>query len=465
MLPHLPNELWLDTFSALPRKTLISLHSASKLFHRISRPLLFGDFDFHPFQIQDGASSRYSNQDDVDRNMKRLEFWTSPEIAPFVRGCIFSVFCRARDDPSPVFALFFKLLPHFSNLQQFSCLVVKFDRLAVEALCALPKLAQFQLTGCSLEGDVAGLVLRVESFLYVEIPGSQMAGSPSWLTILDKTVLRDLKMPSAPSPRLLLERETSDFPNVQNLTLGIRDWAEISLLSKFPSVLRFQVQWCPPLNGEQDRKPVLFTQLEAYDGPHEIILFLDPRAAPKHLNITPSDPQLLLERFFTARPILRAVELLLISLYYLQPNVLGGCLGSFPNLREFRMKVCDPVNFMMEIPDGEMHTRQTFYDSLITSSPFPQTLEKLYIVWSTQSDPHTPLALASARATRIALESAHSALKCIWLVSPEFQYLWIRQTDDELSRTTRVNARDSRIRLSFAFPDLQDPFVLRYSNI
>ncbi|KAJ6566885.1 hypothetical protein B0H19DRAFT_1258068 [Mycena capillaripes] len=464
MCPSLPTELWFETFAVLPRRTLLSLHSTSQLFHGISRPLLFGDFDFHPFQIQEGANSRYSNQNDVDRSIRRLEFWTSSPIAPFVRACTFSAFCRSRDDPSPVFAAFFRLLPNLSSLQQLNCVIIKFDRVAVEALCALPNLTRVQLTGCSLDEEVTGLLLRVKSFFYVHIAGTRSSGAHRWLSILDKGILYDLKLPSAPSPSLFLEGETSDLPNVHTLLLGIKDWSEIPLLSKFPAVRSLQVPWCPSFSGEVGRRPILFAYLDEYDGPHEMLLFLDPRAAPTRLNIVPCDPQLLLERFFTARVALRAVEQLLISLYFLQQDVLGGCLTFLPNLRELRVKVCQPFD-NMEIPDAETHTRQTFYDSIVTSSPFPSTLEKLYISWPAYSDPHTPFTLASAQAVRNALQSANTALRCIWLATPEFQYLWIRHTNTEFTRMESISGRrDARIRLAFAFPDLQDPFVLRYSN-
>jgi hypothetical protein len=359
MCPRLPNELWFETFSILPRKTLMSLHSASRLFHRISRPLLFDEFEFHPFQIQEGASSRYADQNDVYKNTKRLEFWTSPEIAPFVRRCTFSAFSRSHnlDDPSPVFATFFRLLPNFYSLREISCVTVKFDRVAVEALCALPNLARVQLTACSLDGDITGLLLRVKSFLYVQITGMRSAGAQSWLSILDKDTLRDLKLPSPPSPGLILQGITSDYPNVQRLLLGVKDWSEIPLLSKFSDVRSLQIIWCPSYDREMEPQPVLFTHLITYDGPHEILLFLDPRAAPTRLSIAPADPQLLLERFFTVRRALCAVEQLIVSFYYLQPDALGGCLASFPKLREFRMKVYLPFD-SLEIPTGDVHTRQ-----------------------------------------------------------------------------------------------------------
>ncbi|KAJ7896682.1 hypothetical protein B0H14DRAFT_2678323, partial [Mycena olivaceomarginata] len=109
------------------------------------------------------------------------------------------------------------------------------------------------------------------------------------------------------------------------------------------------------------------------------------------------------------------------------------------------------------IVPGDFHNRQTFFESLSTRSPFPATLEKLYVSWVTPPTPdsHSALTLASAQATREALSAENNALKCVWLATPEFEYLWIQFMRSSKS----VSGQDSRTRLSFLFPDSQDPFV------
>ncbi|KAJ7896692.1 hypothetical protein B0H14DRAFT_3605134 [Mycena olivaceomarginata] len=485
--PNLPPELWSETFKGLPSKALISLHATSHQFHQIARPLLFGEFHFHPFHVQEGASSRYSDQLDVDRNTKRLEFWTSPAVAPFVRGCTFSAFCRSRDDPSPVFATFFRLLPNLCNLKEVNCVMVRFDRAAVQALCTLSNLARVQLTGCFCamsQSEVVDLVLHVKSFRCADIASMSSAGAHRWLDILDKDTLHDLTLPSPPSPSLFREGPIPNFPNLQRLLLGIKAWSEIPLLSNFPAMRYLQVSWCPSYSRDdaQSQQPVVLTQLDTYEGPDEVLLFIDPLTAPRRLNIAPCNPQLLLERFFTVRPVLRAVHQLILSLHYLQLDVLSGCLASLPSLREIRMKVYHPFADYTPIVPGDFHNRQTFFESLATRSPFPATLEKLYVSWVAPAptpDPHSTLALASAQAAREALSAENNALKCVWLATPEFEYLWIRDTDrpSQFNQTTfyqeskefmrspkSVGGRDSRTRLDFVFPDSQDPFVLRYTG-
>ncbi|KAF7341877.1 L-aminoadipate-semialdehyde dehydrogenase [Mycena sanguinolenta] len=472
-----PNEIWLETFIHLPRKTLMSLHAVSRLFHQISRPPLFEELNVHPFQVQEGASSRYSGPHDIERSMKRLEFWTSPAIAPFVRICTFSAFLQrtqTRHDPAPIFAKFFRLLPNLSNLKRFGCVGVKFDRAAVEGLCALVNLTQVQLTGCSLQlgEEDLDLTLRVKSFSCANTGGNTLAtGAHRWLNILDRDTLLDLSLPSAP---ILLQETSSEFLHVQRLLIGFREWAEVLLLSKFPAVRSLKISWSPSYSSDAVQpRPVLFTQLDTYDGPHEILLFVDPLAAPRCLNIMPSDPQLLFERLLVLRPVLRAVEQLVLSLHYLRPDVLGGCLASFPILRELRLKIYH-IYDDTSTPDGEVHTRQTFYDSFALSSPFPTTLEKLYISWPARTPPCPPLTLASAQSAKDALvQSTNSALKCIWLAALEFEYLWIRRamtedTDHEYTRTSQTAGGrawlESTMHLELRFLEPQDPFVLRYMS-
>ncbi|KAJ7142492.1 hypothetical protein C8R44DRAFT_974223 [Mycena epipterygia] len=461
---RLPSEVWFETFGFLPRSSLLALHAASRLFHGISRPLLFSDFDFHPFQICEGGTTRYAGPGDVARTLKRLEFWTSSSIAPFVRVSTFSVFLRSRDAPSPVFTAFFTLLSNFSNLREFRCFDVDFDQASAAALCALPNLARVQLTGCSLRANVAVTSpLRVKSFLFVQ-SGSQndlrRAGTHRWMDMLDKDGLADLSIQSTPSSALFLEgTATSSFPNVHKLVVGVMSWSQISVLSRFPAVRNLRVTGCPPVNDDSDLEPALFPQLETYSGPHELLSCLDQRAALKQLCITRCDPQLLRERLATRCSTLRAVNQLILSLTHLQPGVLEGCLEPFQNLREFRMKVYGTL----DIPSGEIHTHQTFYEAITANSPFPQSIEKIYIAWCTEASVETPPSLLSAQTVRNDLSAAHPGLRCVWLVAPDFHYMWIRRTNKEFIQDGATWPRTSTLsELDFSPPDLKDPFSVRY---
>ncbi|KAJ7473367.1 hypothetical protein FB451DRAFT_1367350 [Mycena latifolia] len=439
---RLPNELWLETFRLLPRSSLISVHSSSQLFHAISRPILFSDFDFHPFQIRGATlNSRFASQSDVDRNLRRLEFWGSGAIAPFVRECTASAFRRSSDDPSPIFAAFFRVLPSFSNLKELSCFVVAFDRVAVEALSSLPNLARVNFMQCSLQGGVAvASLLRIKSFFCTQsgsLVDLKTAGTHRWIELLNPDTLCDLGVQPSLSSAPFFERAANiSFPNVHKLLIGIMSWSQISLLSNFPSVRNLQVTMCPPWNHES--QPILFPQLASYFGPYQILLLLDPRATPKHINITSCNPRHLLE-FGTERSTLRDVEQLLLSFDFLQTDVLGDFLVSFPNLTELRLRIhYIPDRDDVQIPQEEMHTYQTLCDALVARSPLPVSLKKIYLTWYPgvfEPEGSSMTTHGSAQTVKNALCAAHHGLKCVWLIAGNFRYLWIGSTNQEFTRS------------------------------
>ncbi|KAJ6516607.1 hypothetical protein C8R47DRAFT_1205839 [Mycena vitilis] len=79
MSPQVPDEL-------LMARELSLTYSA---FRRLTRTLLFAHFNFHPFAI--GAELDFTLLPPPDAElgtlMARLDFWTSPEIAPLIRSC------------------------------------------------------------------------------------------------------------------------------------------------------------------------------------------------------------------------------------------------------------------------------------------------------------------------------------------------------------------------------------------
>ncbi|KAJ6621809.1 hypothetical protein B0H10DRAFT_946818 [Mycena sp. CBHHK59/15] len=88
-----PEELWTEIVGYASRETLKQLHVTQRRFHRLSRPLLFRDFDFQPYAIDHygfGANDVIlPAAAELDRALQRLKFWTSAEIAPH------AVFARA----------------------------------------------------------------------------------------------------------------------------------------------------------------------------------------------------------------------------------------------------------------------------------------------------------------------------------------------------------------------------------
>ncbi|KAJ7658606.1 hypothetical protein DFH06DRAFT_916552, partial [Mycena polygramma] len=94
-------ELWLEVFHNLPSKTLKDVSLTCPAFRRLTRTLIFAHFDFHPYALRLVARSNpYAFRDPAAdsglllppdavfaAHMARLDFWSSPEIAPLIRSC------------------------------------------------------------------------------------------------------------------------------------------------------------------------------------------------------------------------------------------------------------------------------------------------------------------------------------------------------------------------------------------
>ncbi|KAJ7736046.1 hypothetical protein DFH07DRAFT_944449 [Mycena maculata] len=466
MTAGFPNELWSETFAYLPPPSLISLHSTSRSFHGLSRPLLFKHFDFHPFQISGPIQGqlRFAGQSGIDRNVRRLEFWTSNEIAPFVQGCSVSAIRRSADNPARVFAAFFKLLPNLYNLRGLSCCLVDFDQAAVISLSSFPNLVRLQIISCNLRGNLGVLpLLRVTTFVMNQmghLESLKVAGVHRWIKILDTDRLDDLRIQPPPSSTVFLENaSTSSFHHIHTLLVGITSWSQLPILSNFSAIRNLQITACPPWNSET--QALLFPHLMTYDGPHEVLLLLHPRASPKRVAIRGCDPVLLLERFGTNHSIMRRVEQLVLWSDSLQAEVLLKILQSFPNLSEFRLNV---VQLPGVLPDAGTHTPQSFFESLKTSSPFPSCVQKIYIAWQIGGPSHEPFSLSSVQLQKISdgIQRVHDDLKCIWLVVWGCQYLWIRGADDPYVRTKYYGGWN--LEFEFSPPDTKDTFAVLYHN-
>ncbi|KAF8215618.1 hypothetical protein K438DRAFT_1560595, partial [Mycena galopus ATCC 62051] len=95
LVPHIPEEIWAETFVHLPRTALPQVNLTHRTFHRITRPLLFRHFEFHPYmgiagyQITacppSGLLIPYAEH--MPSLFDRLQFWSSPVIVPLVRTC------------------------------------------------------------------------------------------------------------------------------------------------------------------------------------------------------------------------------------------------------------------------------------------------------------------------------------------------------------------------------------------
>ncbi|KAJ7204127.1 hypothetical protein GGX14DRAFT_460924 [Mycena pura] len=99
----------------------------------VARPLLFRHFTFHI----DGNR--------VSLLLQRLEYWSSPEIAPCVRECSLTGQNRLQ---SVLSQAFLSRLPRFTNLRQFSMQSFMYTPTFFQALQSLPALRHLESCHC-----------------------------------------------------------------------------------------------------------------------------------------------------------------------------------------------------------------------------------------------------------------------------------------------------------------------------
>ncbi|KAJ7736048.1 hypothetical protein DFH07DRAFT_109619 [Mycena maculata] len=166
---RVPAELWFDTFLHLPRDTLISVHSVSRTFHRISRPLVFKDFPFHPYgAVYEAISGNpwdfpflLPDESKTKRTYRRLRFWASESIAPLVQRCTVTPWSHEKlaDFTSScyegsILSTFFELLGSFTNLQRITFFFVSFDEVALQSLSSLIHLKEIEMDRCSIQPEI-----------------------------------------------------------------------------------------------------------------------------------------------------------------------------------------------------------------------------------------------------------------------------------------------------------------------
>ncbi|KAJ7124013.1 hypothetical protein C8R43DRAFT_831477, partial [Mycena crocata] len=87
---HAPEEVWSEILGLLPRDSLKDVSLTSRSFNRISFPLRFTRFIFHPYRLKLSQDIVPLSTPEVDRALRRLKFWSSDEVALVVRSCSIS---------------------------------------------------------------------------------------------------------------------------------------------------------------------------------------------------------------------------------------------------------------------------------------------------------------------------------------------------------------------------------------
>ncbi|KAJ7613099.1 hypothetical protein FB45DRAFT_1036625 [Roridomyces roridus] len=299
----LPTELWQEILSFCTSPEIAALALVSQRFRAISRPLLFRSCTF---RMRRHDKNRNCHQ----RLRLRLDFLTSPEIAPLLQDCVIQG-CR-RSKPEWI-ATICANLPLFPSLRRLDIRYLSISSATVSALSNLT--CQSSLLSLSLVRCGAGIALpsgwekhqgsiSVESFTSRQYESAQ--GVDRWrfdLTSLNIAALRHLDLGSRDSTKWLVmgfsPRTGTRFPNVETLHLHVRGLDDvpesnlISTLACFPSVRTLDIR--APHNYDRSRQAMHgpiglpmdhLPALQSFHGPaRQVVSYCRGRPSVRHLKL------------------------------------------------------------------------------------------------------------------------------------------------------------------------------------
>ncbi|KAJ7749625.1 hypothetical protein B0H16DRAFT_868341 [Mycena metata] len=191
--------------------------------------------------------------------MERLEFWTSTEIAPFVRICDVRPYppshpshpdCCRTDEPYILLFSFFERVVRFTNLRLLSFIGVHFTQTFLTNLCRLPELTTLSVTNyaAALGHDIDFSQVKFQNLLELSlhdrIPGEGTDHS-HWLRLLRPEFLTRLSIRLHSSHISEIDRRPS-FPHVTKLTLTLATSSQTPdirrFLSKFPALRILEIR-------------------------------------------------------------------------------------------------------------------------------------------------------------------------------------------------------------------------------
>ncbi|KAF7357259.1 hypothetical protein MSAN_01321100 [Mycena sanguinolenta] len=437
---HIPVEVWLQVFSLLDRDDLISLHHASRSFHRLSRPLLFKHFHFYPYAAI-SYSRTYSEflipgEVEIKRTIRRLRFWASDDVAPLFKECMVAP-CEitssqrgryaACHDGDVLLRVFVELLPRFINLRKLSACSIKFGQLFIDALMSLPNLKEIESAKCAISEVAASHLLKVERLSFLEAG----AGAQQWLSIVDPQMLTHLSLFSenAVTGILNADNTTPLFPNVVTLVVNVY-WLNEDMLAlhRFPAVRAAHI--VIPMELTRSSTASFFPLLDTYRGPPEFLIFLDSRSPLRRLQIDSCRPARVEKILQSCTHMLRSITELNLSFHGLPIPSFGLIVEAFPALVELCIQI-RLDRYSRSTQTGKMFTAQTFYLDIAGKSPFPCGLKAISIVWSSDTGPEGVAVVPAAKLAWETLSAAHLELWRGHFAWPGAECVFRRKADGE----------------------------------
>ncbi|KAJ7451545.1 hypothetical protein FB451DRAFT_1283545 [Mycena latifolia] len=435
------------------RETLRHLSLTNRRFHRVSHPLLFANFKFHPYSVVQNTYYFVDMAPEdlilplepvLNRARQRLEFWVSEKIATCVLECEvdpldFEYSGRTPppgEDPYALLAAFFQALPRFVNLQHFSGFHVHFTRIAMMNLCTLPKLSTVSIKMCHVAtGEILDPPSKMLELDVLTFCDSRKLGA-WWFRALCLNTLRvlDLGVSEALDQDFFFGAHSSvpRFPNVHTLRIDLRRWTEPShlfSLSKFPAVKSLTLaHWLGLSLDPPDLSPELHGSgicplLVDYTGPYQILKFI-PFSNLRTLTIDRCN----LNAFIAAiHPISKPnnIDYLEMTLDKIVPS-LGSLSARFPVVKTLLL------NFAHSGTVATDHYGPvcTLLNDLPSS--LPPNIAKLALNW----DFHRAVDPPDLHKFKDDVLSRRPTLKALWIRCYCFAYVWSEMPDGHQTTIT-----------------------------
>ncbi|KAJ7726707.1 hypothetical protein DFH07DRAFT_852594 [Mycena maculata] len=368
--------------------------------------------------------------------MQRLQFWCSPETAPYIRVCTVSPwdypelsnsYRPASVDEShrtPVDS-FFHSIPLFTNLRDFRAYAIVLNKIATQNLRRLPHLTRLDVRMCAADEGVDSVgypPLNLSAYKNFNPPSS--AWDP-WHPLLHPDALRHLEMTC--TQKLLSQLEKwHPFLHVKTLLLSANA-ATVSrtfqVLAKFPAteVLTF-TEITDLIEGHLDVSHVL-PNIREYTGPPSLLDVVLPISTLRRISLHQSTPTTVLTRCRHSPHITS----LCVNLTGFNIGILEDLCELFPSLTEFQVVLRFSPPGLITTDEHE-HDRiwkaEPFFEKLISRSSLPHSVRKLAIHWKWADHSRDTNHVPDLPKLKDALLSCHPGMKCIWLEGTQFLYFW-----------------------------------------
>ena len=364
MVPLLP-EIWQAIFEneTLIRDGFSNIRLTCKTFAALAQPIAFRYFHLNPGFVQHNSPTM---QDGIARNMARLGFWATDEIACHVREIrVHRLVERGwgvqKGDRDPVLDNFFRVLPRFTNAQKLSCHTILFEDFALDQLYRLKNLRTLDLYESSVKGVIPARAqaLRLRSLTIVDeiqdYSQERDKTSVEWLLFIHPDHIQHVDLtfwdPEVAKDFLRFSMTTDTAQYVTDMSIPHSDALVRLLISALscsqPCRLRklaFE-QAYDALNGPAPSVSV--PSLHTYRGPHQSLLPFLPGEAIHDLSlgVAPewigfADPATLADTLRHLPNSIANVKNLSLSLTRMTRDVLEIVCSRCVSLQNFSCRIC-----------------------------------------------------------------------------------------------------------------------------